>query len=304
MTDINCVVRESAIVGECPTWCEQTNRLYWVDIQGKKIHCYHPDSQQNNTFQLSEIVTAIALCEDRSKLIIALRKKIAVFDLTTQYVEILMMLEDDLTHNRFNDAKCDPAGRFWPGSMNDVNWSSPDGILYRINSVKHYDVVQKDVTCSNGMGWSPDYRTMYFTDSFRYTIFAFDYDNATGFISHRRPFVVLDKANGAFPDGLTVDAEGFVWSAHVGVGQIVRYDPSGKQERVIQLPVSRATSCTFGGNNLKMLYITSATETLTTQQLSNQPLAGSLFSIETNIQGLPTNRIPKIFYMDSSFKLI
>jgi sugar lactone lactonase YvrE len=294
--ELKCLVKTPSVVGECPTWCEQKNILFWVDIQGKKVHRYHPDTGQNETFNLPEIVTAIAVCEDPNKALLSMRKTVALYDLSTQELDILATLETDQVNNRFNDAKCDPQGRFWPGSMNNINWSSPDGNLYCFSSATQYTKVQTQVTCSNGMGWSPDNKTMYFTDSFRYTVFAFDYDLATGKIANRRPFVVLDPKGGAFPDGLTVDSEGFVWSAHVGLGQIVRYDPTGKQERVIQLPIPRATSCTFGGPEMKTLYITSATETMTQDQIAAAPLSGSLFAIETEVIGLKTNRIPQSFY--------
>ena len=153
---------------------------------------------------------------------------------------------------------------------------------------RNVTLMQNHVICSNGSGWSPDGRTMYYTESFRYAIFAYDFDPASGAISNRRTFAEIDPNSGGFPDGMTVDAEGFVWSNQVGLGRIVRYDPQGKMERIVQLPVPRATDCTFGGSNLDILYITSARETMTPKQLEQAPLSGSLFAVDPGVRGLPS----------------
>jgi sugar lactone lactonase YvrE len=130
---------------------------------------------------------------------------------------------------------------------------------------------------------------MYYTESFRYAILVYDFDACTGAISNRLPFATLDSNSGGFPDGMTVDADGFVWSNVVGLGQIHRYDPQGKLERIVQLPVPRATDCTFGGRDLKTLYVTTARETMTPEQLAAAPLSGSLFAIDCDVRGLPSN---------------
>ena len=143
-----------------------------------------------------------------------------------------------------------------------------------------------DVSCSNGTGWSPDGRTMYHTQSFRYAIHAYDFDAETGAIANQRPFVTLPPDGGGFPDGLTVDEHGFVWSAQPVYGRIVRYDPDGGIDRIISLPVSRGTSCTFGGPDLATLFITSATETLSETQLAEEPLAGNVLACIPGVRGI------------------
>lgn len=296
MLNMRCVVQTNAIVGESPTWCERKQLLYWVDISGKKIHVYNPRDNQNSTFILPDLVTAIALCEDENKVALSMRKTVAIFDLQTQILSQLSATEVELPDNRFNDAKCDPQGRFWAGTMNNRSFASPDGALYCFTPATGYRKMLSGVACANGAAWSPDNKTMYFTDTFHYTVFAFDYDAATGDLSNQRPFIVVDPKSGAVPDGLVVDSEGYIWSAHPGIGQIVRFDPTGKQERVLQLPVPRTTSCAFGGKEMKTLYVTSATELMTPEEISVAPLSGSLFAIETDIVGLPTNRIPRVFY--------
>ena len=171
--------------------------------------------------------------------------------------------------------------------MGEKDWTAPVGALYRFNADQTIHEMRSHVICSNGTGWSPDGRTMYHTESFRYSIFAYDFDTATGLIANRRIFAEVDHSSGAFPDGLTVDADGGVWSNHVGVGRVVRYDPAGKIERAVTLPVPRATGCTFGGADLDILYVTSARETMNPQQLREAPMSGSLFAVNTGLRGLP-----------------
>jgi sugar lactone lactonase YvrE len=283
---IECVLPWKANVGESPVWHPGERRLYWIDIQGKQIHRFDPVTRKNETFDLPEIVTCIQL-RAAGGLVLTLKKKFAFYDPQTNHLEELTAVEQDQPDNRFNDGKCDPQGRFWAGSMNARNWKEPSGNLYRMNPDRSVTRMQSQVVCSNGSGWSPDGRTMYYTESFRYTVFAFDFDPASGAISNRRPFAQIDPNSGGFPDGMTVDAEGFVWSNQVGVGKILRYDPEGKIERILQLPVPRATDCTFGGEDLSTLYVTSARETMTPEQLQQAPLSGSLFAVQTGIRGMP-----------------
>jgi sugar lactone lactonase YvrE len=284
---VRCILPWQATVGECPVWSGEEKRLYWIDIQGQKVHRFDPSTGHNESFHLPEIVTAIGL-HASGGLIVTLKKEFALFHPADQSLQRLVGFELDLPGNRFNDAKCDPAGRFWAGTMDATNWSAPAGSLYRLDAERVCTRMQTQVVCANGSGWSPDGRTMYFTESFRYAIFAYDFDVATGAISGRRTFVTLDRDKGGFPDGMTVDAEVGVWSNIVGLGQIRRYDPEGKLERMVTLPVSRATDCTFGGPDLDTLYVTTARETLTPEELSAAPLSGSLFAVDCGVRGLPS----------------
>jgi sugar lactone lactonase YvrE len=284
---VRCVLPWEATVGECPIWSGEERRLYWIDIQGQEVHRFDPSTGANETFRLPEIVTAIGLCGSGG-LVLTLKKHFALFHPADQSLQRLVGVELDVPGNRFNDAKCDPAGRFWAGTMDATHWSAPAGGLYRLDAKHASTRMQADVVCGNGSGWSPDGRTMYFTESFRYAIFAYDFDATTGAISGRRTFASIDPNRGGFPDGMTVDAEGCVWSNIVGLGQIHRYDPQGRLERVVSLPVPRATDCTFGGPHLDTLYVTSARETLTPPQLAAAPLSGSLFAIDCDVRGLPS----------------
>lgn len=289
-TAIDCVLPYQAIVGESPVWHPGEQRLYWIDIQGKKIHRFDPRTRENESFPLPEIVTCIQLCSSGG-LVLTLKKNFAFYDPSTLHLKKLQGVEGDLPGNRFNDGKCDPQGRFWAGTMDAQHWDKPSGNLYRMERDLAVTKMQSQVICSNGSGWSPDSRTMYYTESFRYAIFAYDYDPATGNIENRRTFAQIsdeDRKAGGFPDGMTIDAEGFIWSNQVGVGKIVRYDPQGKVERIVQMPVPRATDCTFGGADLQTLYITSARETMTPEQLEQAPLSGSLFAIDAGVKGQPS----------------
>jgi sugar lactone lactonase YvrE len=285
-TAVECVLPWQADVGESPVWHSGEQMLYWIDIQGKEIHRFHPATGENETFKLPEIVTCIQL-RGAGGLVLTLKKNFAFYDPASKRLEKLAAVELDVPENRFNDGKCDPQGRFWAGTMDAKNWKNPSGNLFRMTADQSIRTMQSEVVCSNGSGWSPDGRTMYYTETFRYAIYAYDFDPASGTISNRRTFAAIDPKSGGFPDGMTVDAEGFVWSNQVGLGKIVRYDPQGKIERTVQLPVPRATDCTFGGKDLQTLYVTSARETMTPEQLRQAPLSGSLFAIDTGIRGLP-----------------
>jgi sugar lactone lactonase YvrE len=284
--DIRVVVHSQNVIGESPIWCPRTEQLYLVDISGQKIHILHPADGDYRTFDLPDWVTSLSTRE-KGGLVLTMRKTFAFYDPDTEHLEVLADPEPDRPDNRFNDGKCDRQGRLWAGTMGAKDWLAATGALYRLEPDQRITLMQDQVKCSNGTGWSPDSRTMYYTESFRYGIFAYDFDPATGEIANRRPFITLDPNANGFPDGLTVDSEGFVWSAQPVYGRICRYDPAGKMERIIALPVSRGTSCIFGGPDYRTLYITTATETLTAAEISEEPLAGSLFACEPGFQGIP-----------------
>ena len=246
---------------------------------------FDPRTGKNVFRTLDDIVTSVNL-RAGGGLVLTLKKEFAFMNFETNAITRAGNPEPDQIGNRFNDAKCDRTGRLWAGTMGDANWMSPTGSLYRFTGEGQAKRERGEVICSNGTGWSPDNQTMYHTESFRWAVFAYDFDNLTGEISNRRPFIQLDPKGKEFPDGLTVDTDGFIWSAHVGGGRIVRYDPQGKAEREVNLPVSRGTSCAFGGPDFKTLYISSARETLSAADIEREPLAGSLFVCDPGVQGI------------------
>jgi sugar lactone lactonase YvrE len=187
----------------------------------------------------------------------------------------------------FNDGAVDRQGRFWAGTMcypYDA-CGQPEGSLYRLDPDLSVHTMETGIGISNGIGWSPDNRLMYFTDSPLHMIYVYDFDASTGTIENRRPFVHTPDEKG-FPDGLAVDSEGFIWSACWGGGKIKRYDPDGKVERTIRLPVQYPTSCAFGGESLDELYITSDSRAVSEEKRAQQPFAGDLFRLQAGIKGL------------------
>jgi sugar lactone lactonase YvrE len=276
---------EKAIVGESPLWSERERVLYWVDITSQEIHRFDPATGVDQRYHLPDLVTAVGL-RARGGLVITTRKQFAYCDLANATLHPIATIEGDKPNNRFNDAKMDRQGRFWGDTMDNVQWGAPTGGLYRLDPGGQATLMQTDVICGNGMAWSPDNRTMYFTESFRYSIFAYDFDLDSGTACNRRLFARVDQSGGGFPDGLTVDADGCVWSVHNAIGKVVRYTPVGAVDRVVEMPVPRPTSCMFGGDKLDVLYITSARETMTPEALARYPLSGSLFVYDPGVKGI------------------
>ena len=282
---VECAADTKSIAGESPVWSTREGCLYFVDHQGRKIHRYFVDGKLD-TFDLPDIVTALAP-RHQGGLIIALHQTFAFFDPDTGSLQRLANPEPDKEENRFNDGKCDQRGRFWCGTMGKQAWDEPVGTLYRLGSDLKPHAMVNGVRCSNGLGWSADGRTFYFAESFAYRIHAFDFDASDGTLSNKRVFTELDPSSGAFPDGLTIDAEGYLWNAQPVFGRLVRYDPEGNIDRIIEMPVSRPTSCIFGGHDMQTMFVTSAHETLTDTQIAEEPLAGGLFSFRPGVTGLP-----------------
>lgn len=283
--NVECVIRAEATVGESPVWSPKERLLYWVDISGKVIYAFNPHTSEMQAHYLPEIVTSLGL-RKQGGLILTLRKQFAFYDLSTRVLTPILEVEKNLPDNRFNDGKCDRFGRYWAGTINGVNWMEPSGTLYCLHPNGTVMPMLKEGICFNGLGWSPDDKTMYVTESFRYTTFAYDFDLSKGTLSRRREFAVVSKDSGGFPDGLTVDSDGYVWSAQTGNGQVIRYHPNGKIDQIIKFPVPRTTSCIFGGEDRNILYVTTARETMNQDLIEKYPLSGSVFSIKTTAKGL------------------
>jgi sugar lactone lactonase YvrE len=198
---------------------------------------------------------------------------------------VLAVPEPDKAMNRFNDGKCDRAGRFFAGTM-ALDAGPGQGTLWRLDPDLRLAAIETGVHVSNGLGWSPDDRTFYFIDTGARTVYAYDYDLATGAATNRRPFVVVPDAQGK-PDGLAVDEQGFVWVALWDGWSVARYAPDGRLDRLVSLPVPRPTSLAFGGTDLRTLFITSARVRLSAAQLAEAPLSGSVFALDAGVAGVP-----------------
>jgi len=232
-------------------------------------------------------VSAVALCTN-GYFLAALKGGLAFINRATGKVKILYHPEVHLPQNRFNDGKCDPAGRFWIGTM-AVAETRAAGSLYMVDRDLSHSVKIEGVTISNGMVWSSDHKTFYYIDTPTYEVVAYDYDIETGNITNRQVVVSIPEKEG-YPDGMTIDNENMLWIAHWDGWQVARWNPfTGEKLLSIPLPTARITSCAFGGDDLQDLYITSASIGLTEKQLEEQPLAGSLFVVENcGFQGVET----------------
>ncbi len=288
MSDVvRCVQPAGAILGEGPLWCPREQALYWLDIKRPAIFRFDPRAGQTGNWALPSDIGCMALRE-QGGMVVGLRTGFAFLDLESGAVTPVADPEADRPDNRFNDGKVDRQGRFWAGTLNDAE-SQPLGSLYRLDPDGTVTLMQDGAVVSNGIGWSPDDRTMYFTDSVVRTIWAFDFDPGSGAIANRRIFAEAPDGTG-YPDGLTVDSEGFIWSAVWDGWRIVRYDPAGRIDREVVVPVQRPTSCMLGGPDLKTLYVTSASIHLDAGALERGPLAGGLFALEVDTAGLPEPR--------------
>jgi sugar lactone lactonase YvrE len=256
--------------------------LYWVDIQRPSLQRFDPVTEVHNIWPMPSQIGSYALRQSGG-FVVALQTGLAFFDPDTGIFEPLVDPESHIPQTRFNDGKCDRQGRFWAGTMGTVN-DQPVGSLYRLDGDHSLHTIRRNVAVSNGLGWSPDNRTMYYADSPTYNIYAFDFAPETGTINNERIFA---HHKTGFPDGLTVDAQGYVWSARWDGWQVIRFAPDGRIDRIIEMPVQRPTSCIFGGPELRHLYITSASTGLREAELDRQPLAGHVFVVEADVTGLP-----------------
>jgi sugar lactone lactonase YvrE len=272
-------------IGETPIWVAKEQALYWIDYERYTVYRYDPTTGEYQTFEVARAITGL-YPRAIGGWITATKTGIAFWEQHTNEFTFIVDPEADTPKVCCNDAVIDRQGRFLVGTMNEQDFNAPDGSLYRLDTNGSLHRLDSGFAVCNGMGLSLDGRTLYLTDMFHQQILAYDYDLATGNISHQRPFVRVPEETGA-PDGLIVDSEDFIWSAHWGGWRITRYDPAGKIEREIRLPVANVTCLGFGGADLDEIYVTTAWSELSQQERKEQPLAGDLFRVKTDIKGLP-----------------
>lgn len=285
MPQIRCLVPGPFTLGESPVWCTEQKKLFWVDGRAPAILSYDPDTGATERWAAPALIGCIGLRRGGG-LVAAMQTGFHVFDFATGAFTSLADPESDLPENRFNDGRCDRAGRFWSGTMNDLR-REPAGALYRLDPDTTVTRIRDDMVVPNSICWSLDDRTMYLADTYRHHILAYDFDIGSGTIHNPRMFVDATSGHRGRPDGSTVDSEGFVWNAEYAGGCIIRYTPDGRIDRIIDMPVSLPTSLAFGGPDLETLFITSATQRLSEVELAAQPLAGGLFAVDVGIRGVP-----------------
>lgn len=281
MADVEHLLAVRNKLGEGPVWSVDEQALYWVDIERDRFFCLDPATGEVEVFEAGLPVGSLAL-RAAGGLALATKNGFAFWQGRGQPLRFIADPEAHKPQSRFNDGAVDRQGRFWAGTLGD----GAANCLYRLDPDLALHTMETGVSISNGIGWSPDNKTMYFTDSPLQTIYAYDFDPATGAIAKRRVFV-HDPGEPGVPDGLTVDRDGFVWSARWDGWALLRYDPDGRLERKIPMPVQYPTSCIFGGPALNELYITSAWSPLGERGKAAQPLAGDLFRLRTGSTGLP-----------------
>ncbi len=276
-----------ATLGEGSIWNDTLQRLHWVDIEGHQVFTFDPATGENRACDVGQQVGTV-VPRAGGGLMLGLREGFAGLDLESgQVTPWPCPPEHDAGILRFNDGKCDPAGRFWAGSMELKKGPAPQGRLYRLDVDGSMRIMLHGVGTSNGLAWALDHRTLYFIDTPLLRVDAFDFDAASGDIANRRTVISIPPGIGR-PDGSTLDSEGMLWVAMFDGWSVTRWNPqTGELLQRIRLPVARVTSCAFGGEDLGTLYITTARVGLTEAQLKEQPLAGGLFQVRPGVRGLP-----------------
>lgn len=288
MDPVHLLLDAHAIIAESLLWEPGQGRLYWCDIKAPALHRLDPRTLEARRWELPEDIGAFALRDGGREAVVALRSGVFVLSLSTGAIERVATAPWDPVRFRFNEGACDAAGRFWLGCMCDPPpggddqgtaslqvWTSDAGLVARGHQAR----------CHNGMAWSADERIFYMSHSMQKVIYAYDFDAEAGQLGPERVFATLEGTG--IPDGAAVDEEGAYWCAHHGAGEIRRYAPDGALLRTIALPVSRPTMCAFGGPDLRTMYISTASDELSAEQLRQQKLAGALFWIDPGVRGLP-----------------
>lgn len=288
-----CLAPTGDVCGEGAVWHASHNAVYWTDINRFLIHRLDLADHAVRTWLFDEPVTALCLTDRDEVLVVVLGSRVILWEPATDVRHDSIFCLDGWPAVRLNDARSDPRGSLWLGSMrNNVNADGSagevggqDGMLIRLDPDANVTYWRKGVGIANTLAWSPDRRRFYFGDTLANVIWTYDYDSSTGEISNERPF--LQGFERGYPDGSAVDAEGYLWNCRFYGNCIVRVAPDGRIDRVVEMPVRNITTCTFGGTDLTTLFVTTARA----DAPPGDRLAGSLFAIKTEVQGQPENRL-------------
>ncbi len=272
------------LLGEGAIWNHKTQEFWWIDIEGKALHIYHPASKEQRKIDVGQRIGTVVPTTLGSAAI-ALQSGVYELDLESEEQVLISDPEDESERIRLNDGKCDPAGRFWVGSMHLDQMKDVAG-LYRIESKGETTKMLDSITISNGIIWSLDEKTMYYIDTPDQNVKAFDYDKSTGDISNQRVVIEVPESMG-FPDGMAIDEEGMLWIALWNGNAVSRWNPNtGELLSKIEVPAHNVASCAFGGENLDILYITSARVDMTEDELTALPLSGGVFTLKPGVKGV------------------
>jgi sugar lactone lactonase YvrE len=277
-----CVLDIRASLGECPVWSVAEQALYWVDINAPALNRFDPVSGTNTVWSMPESIGSFAL-RMRGGFVVALRSAIWFVDRDGKLERKVIDAPYDPAHHRFNDGRADAQGRFWVGSMNEKR-DAASGKLYRLDTDLKLATMVDGITISNGLGFTPDGRTMYHADTTVRTVWSYALDPASGAISDKRVFAQF-AGDTDRPDGAAVDREGCYWSAFYRGGKIVRLSPRGELLAEYPLPSMCPTMCAFGGPDLHTLYVTTARQQRDEAELARLPQSGGLFAMRVQVPG-------------------
>lgn len=284
---VDIAVPAGDVLGETPLWCSRSGKLWWIDIDRKLHQSFDPSTGAHLVTQHAcRFLGSQALVSDGSHILaqdLSLFRHEAASGLSSPLCEV-----ETGQDNRLNDGRVDARGRLWIGTM-DNDLHRPNGSFYRVDGDGAVTRMFADVIVSNGIAFSPDNRTLYFTDTRRYCTWQFDFDLDAGMIGNRRLFADY-TASQERPDGACVDVDGGLWTAFFSGGRIARYRPDGRIDTIIPLPVNNPTCICFGGRDLTTMFVTTAKKFLDPGQLNREPEAGHLLAIHGITQGLAEHR--------------
>jgi sugar lactone lactonase YvrE len=282
--EVELVLDTKSDLGEGAIWNYKTGELIWVDITGKILNFYTPKLKNNKEMLTGQMIGTVVPAES-GKMMVALENGFYQLDPETGAKKLIANPEEDIPGNRFNDGKCDPAGRFWAGTMSTTG-KRQAGALYRLDADSTVHKMIDNVSTSNGIVWSPDYTKMYYIDTPTRKVMAWDYNNETGEISNPKPAVEVPEEMG-YPDGMTIDADGNVWIALWSGSAVGCWNPeTGELLRTIDVPAKNVTSVAFGDDDLGTLYITTARTGTSEEELEKFPLAGGVFKTRPGVKGV------------------
>jgi sugar lactone lactonase YvrE len=284
MRETKLVLDARAELGECPRWHAGEQALYWVDIVAQRLHRLDPTTGETRTRTFYDPVACFAF-RPRGGFVLGMRTGFGVIDSFDGEVRPFGVQVEAGQPTRFNDGRTDAKGRFWAGTV-DSQKAGSLAKLYRLGADGAVTQMDDGALTANGAAFSPDNRTFYWSDTPRYVLFAYDFDLETGTVSNRRAFHQFPDGNGR-PDGGSVDEEGFYWSALYAGGRVVRLSPQGEIVEEVPVPAQRPTMISFGGQDRRTAYVTTAREKISDAELEQYPLSGGLFSFRVETPGLP-----------------
>ena len=278
------VLDTKSSLGEGAIWNYKTGELIWVNITDKILNFYSPRLKNNKEMFTGQMIGTVVPAES-GKILVALENGFYQLDPATGTKKLIADPEEDKPGNRFNDGKCDPAGRFWAGTMS-TEGKKQAGALYRLEADGSVHKMIENVGTSNGIVWSADAAKMYYIDTPTRKVMAWDYHNDTGEISNPETSIEVPQEMG-YPDGMTIDAEGNVWIALWGGSAVGCWNPeTGELLRTIAVPAKNVTSCAFGDDDLGTLYITTARQGTSEEELEKFPFAGGVFKTRPGVKGV------------------